>query len=89
MLEDYGYKFFGVKGATVKEVTTEEHVRVLCTAQRWCDSGVSKTCNVPVDTSWDAFKQIYLDAYQGGAKGCSTFTMGGKRAGILSEVTEE
>lgn len=84
-LLDYAYSFYGVEGRTVKDVTTKEHIAVLCGSQRWVDSGVSKTCNVPRDTAWEDFKQIYLDAYEGGAKGCTTFTMEGKRAGILSE----
>jgi ribonucleoside-diphosphate reductase alpha chain len=88
-LNDYGYEFFGVEGKTVKDVTTDEHIKVLCNAQRWTDSGVSKTCNVPPTTSWSDFKDIYLKAYEGGAKGCTTFTMEGKRQGILSEAKEE
>lgn len=85
VLEDYGYRTWGTKGKVCKDVTPDEHVKVLTTAQRWCDSGVSKTCNVPKDLPWEDFKQIYLNAYELGAKGCTTFTMEGKRAGILTE----
>lgn len=86
ILSDYGYKFLGVSGKTCDKVTCEEHINVLTTAQRWVDSGVSKTCNVPNTLPWDEFKQVYLNAYKGGAKGVTTFTMDGKRAGILNEV---
>lgn len=85
VLEDYGYRTWGTVGKVCKDVTTEEHVAVLTTAQRWCDSGVSKTCNVPKDLPWDKFKNVYLLAYEGGAKGVTTFTMEGKRTGILTE----
>lgn len=51
--------------------------------------GVSKTCNVPSTIKWDDFKSIYFDAWQGGAKGVSTFTMGGKRQGILESKVDE
>ena len=88
ILEDYGYRTWGTVGKVCADVTCDEHIKVLTTAQRWCDSGVSKTCNVPSTLSWDAFKQVYLDAYAGGAKGCTTFTMNGKRAGILSDSGE-
>jgi ribonucleoside-diphosphate reductase alpha chain len=89
ILEDYGYRTWGVRGKVCKEVTCTEHVAVLTTAQRWCDSGVSKTCNVPASLPWDEFKQVYLDAYNLGAKGITTFTTDGKRAGILSAANEE
>lgn len=80
---DYGYRVLGVKGRTADQVTPAEHVAVLNAVQKNVDSAVSKTCNVGADVSWDAFKQIYLDAYQGGAKGCTTFRAAGKRMGVL------
>ena len=89
VLMDYAWREWGVKGKVCKDVTCEEHVAVLTTAQRWCDSGVSKTCNVDSSLSWEDFKKVYLDAYHGGAKGCTTFTTDGKRAGILSGLEVE
>jgi len=82
-VEDYGARVFGVKGRIANEVTPQEHVAVLTTAAKHVDSAVSKTCNVGGDTDWEAFKQLYIDAYNGGAKGCTTFRTDGKRAGIL------
>lgn len=80
---DYGSRVFGVKGRTANEVTPEEHVAVLTTAARNVDSAVSKTCNVGGDTDWEAFKRLYVSAFEGGAKGCTTFRTDGKRAGVL------
>lgn len=94
-VEDYGARVFGVRGKTASRVTVEEHVAVLTTAARRVDSAVSKTCNVPSDISWEAFKNVYVSAWEGGAKGCTTFRLGGKRSGILvakddgSEAAEE
>jgi len=82
-VSDYGYRVFGIKGRTANEVSPSEHVAVLAAASKNVDSAVSKTCNVGGDVEWEAFKQIYVDAYKGGAKGCTTFRMDGKRAGIL------
>lgn len=82
-VEDYGQRVFGVKGRTANEVTPEEHVKVLTTATQHIDSAVSKTCNVGGDTTWEAFKHLYVQAWEGGAKGCTTFRTDGKRAGIL------
>lgn len=82
-VSDYGYRVFGVEGRRTSEVTVDEHVNVLITAALQVDSAVSKTCNVPGSVSWDDFKAIYLKAYEGGAKGCTTFRIDGKRMGIL------
>lgn len=84
-VSDYGSKFFGVHGKVAEEVTTEEHLLVLATAQKYTDSAVSKTCNVPSNTPWEDFKDIYLRAWEMGCKGISTFQVGGKRVGILKE----
>lgn len=53
------------------------------------DSAVSKTCNVPASTSWEDFKRIYFSAWEFGAKGCTTFNMGGKRIGILKDAAQD
>jgi ribonucleoside-diphosphate reductase alpha chain len=80
---DYGHRVFNVEGRRTSEVTVDEHVNVLITAANQVDSAVSKTCNVPGSVSWDDFKAIYVKAYDGGAKGCTTFRIDGKRMGIL------
>jgi len=82
-VEDYGARVFGVRGKTASRVTVEEHVAVLTTAALRVDSAVSKTCNVPIDISWTDFKNVYIKSWEGGAKGCTTFRLGGKRSGIL------
>lgn len=86
---DYGFRVFGIKGRTANEVTPKEHVNVLTAVTKNVDSAVSKTCNVGSTTTWDEFKQIYLDAYAGGAKGCTTFRADGMRGGILNETKQE
>lgn len=82
-VDDYGVRVFGVEGKTSDQVTAEEHVDVLTVAQGFVDSAVSKTCNVAPDMPWEDFKQIYFRAWEGGAKGCTTFNSGGKRFGVL------
>jgi ribonucleoside-diphosphate reductase alpha chain len=81
---DYGVRVFGVQGKRTSDVTVDEHLAVLLVAATECDSAVSKTCNVPGTVQWDAFKQLYVRAHAGGAKGCTTFRIDGKRTGILS-----
>lgn len=82
-VEDYGARVFGVRGKTCSRVSVQEHVAVLTVAAQRVDSAVSKTCNVPSDISWEEFKHVYVSAWEGGAKGCTTFRLGGKRSGIL------
>ncbi len=54
-------------------ITPEDHVRMQAAAQAHIDSAVSKTVNVPKDISFHAFKDIYLQAYESGCKGCTTY----------------
>lgn len=82
-IKDYGVREFGVHGKLSRDVTAEEHVAVLTTAAKLVDSAVSKTCNVSPDMPWEDFKGLYLKAFEGGAKGCTTFNPGGKRLGIF------
>jgi len=55
------------------DINPEEHVDVQSAAQYWIDSSISKTINVPTDFDYQAFKNIYLYAYDKGLKGCTTF----------------
>jgi ribonucleoside-diphosphate reductase alpha chain len=58
---------------TADEVTPKQHVDIQAAAQKWIDSSISKTANVPTDYPYGDFKDIYLYAYQQGLKGCTTF----------------
>lgn len=83
-VEDYGVANFGVKGRRASEVTAQEHVAVLASAQKWVDSSVSKTCNMDGSMSWEDFKGLYMTAWESGAKGCTTFNIDGKRMALLT-----
>jgi ribonucleoside-diphosphate reductase alpha chain len=54
-------------------VTPKQHVDIQAAAQKWIDSSISKTANVPTDYPYDDFKHIYQYAYEQGLKGCTTF----------------
>jgi ribonucleoside-diphosphate reductase alpha chain len=58
---------------TAQDLTPAEHVRMQAAVQRHVDSAISKTVNVPEDISFEAFQQVYLDAYRSGCKGCTTY----------------
>jgi ribonucleoside-diphosphate reductase alpha chain len=55
------------------EVTPKQHVDIQAAAQKWVDSSISKTANVPTDYKYEKFKDIYLYAHEQGLKGCTTF----------------
>ena len=50
-----------------------DHVRMQAAAQKWVDSSISKTINCPSDISFDAFKEVYMAAWDQGCKGCTTY----------------
>jgi ribonucleoside-diphosphate reductase alpha chain len=58
---------------TAQDLTPVEHVRMQAAVQRHVDSAISKTVNVPEDISFEAFQEVYLDAYRSGCKGCTTY----------------
>jgi len=55
------------------DVTPTQHVDIQAASQKWIDSSISKTANVPTDFAFEEFKDIYEYAYDEGLKGCTTF----------------
>ena len=55
------------------DISPNEHVDIQAAAQKWIDSSISKTANVPTEYPYEQFKDIYLYAYAQGLKGCTTF----------------
>ena len=88
-VEDFGVREFGVKGMAADALSVFDHVRVLNLASKYVDSACSKTCNVGDDVTWEQFKDVYMQAYDGGSSGCTTFRASGKRFGILNASTSE
>jgi ribonucleoside-diphosphate reductase alpha chain len=58
---------------TAEDITPGQHVDIQAAAQKWIDSSISKTANVPTDFPYEKFKDIYLYAHRSGLKGCTTF----------------
>lgn len=58
---------------TADDITPKQHVDIQAAAQKWVDSSISKTANVPSDYPYESFKDIYVYAHQQGLKGCTTF----------------
>ena len=58
---------------TSDDIVPKQHVDIQAAAQKWIDSSISKTANVPTEFDYDEFKEIYMYAYESGLKGCTTF----------------
>ncbi|HET7162751.1 MAG TPA: adenosylcobalamin-dependent ribonucleoside-diphosphate reductase [Rhodanobacteraceae bacterium] len=59
--------------AAADDISPMQHVDMQAAAQKWVDSSISKTANVPTDYPYEDFKDIYFHAYKKGLKGCTTF----------------
>ncbi|CAM5340054.1 adenosylcobalamin-dependent ribonucleoside-diphosphate reductase [Rhodanobacter lindaniclasticus] len=55
------------------DIGPKQHVDIQAASQKWIDSSISKTANVPTDYPYEDFKDIYFYAYKQGLKGCTTF----------------
>ena len=60
------------------------HVRMQAAAQKWIDSSISKTINCPEDISFESFKEVYMEAYDTGCKGCTTYRPNDVTGSVLS-----
>jgi len=55
------------------DILPKAHVDIQAASQKWIDSSISKTANVPTDFAYEDFKDIYRYAHSKGLKGCTTF----------------
>ena len=62
----------------------EEHVKMQAAAQKWVDSSISKTINCPADISFADFKDVYMQAWDTGCKGCTTYRPNDVTGSVLS-----
>jgi ribonucleoside-diphosphate reductase alpha chain len=69
---------------TAGDLSPHEHLVMQAAVQRHIDSSISKTINVPEDLDFDAFKQVYSEAYDLGLKGCTTFRPNSITGSVLS-----
>jgi ribonucleoside-diphosphate reductase alpha chain len=58
---------------SAQDIAPGDHVVMQAAAQKYVDSSISKTINVPVDLAFDTFKDVYLQAWDTGCKGCTTY----------------
>jgi ribonucleoside-diphosphate reductase alpha chain len=93
-VEDYAYaefrRLFGPKAAlpdyfvTTQNLSPAQHLRMQAAMQRHVDASISKTVNCPEDLSFEAFKELYRDAYRLGLKGCTAFRPNAVTGSVLA-----
>ncbi len=66
-----------------------DHVRMQAAAQKWVDSSISKTINCPEEISFEAFKDVYMAAWDQGCKGCTTYRPNAVTGSVLSVSEKE
>ena len=71
-----------------QSLSPADHVVMQATVQKYIDSSISKTINVPEEIDFDAFKDVYLQAYEQGCKGCTTYRPNDITGSVL-EVKKE
>jgi ribonucleoside-diphosphate reductase alpha chain len=97
-VEDYAHalyrQMFGATTAlsaafvTAEELPPRAHLEMQAALQRHVDSSISKTINCPADISFEAFKNVYLEAYDLGLKGCTTYRPNAVTGAVLSRAAE-
>jgi len=67
----------------------QAHLAMQAALQPHVDSAISKTINVPIEYEFDAFKNLFLEAYQRGLKGCTTFRPNEVTGSVLSSQRDQ
>ncbi len=74
---------------TAMDLAPEEHVKVQAAIQRWVDSSISKTCNLPNDYTVDQTREVYELLYKLGCKGGTIYRDGSRDVQVLNLKKEE
>jgi len=81
---DWSEDFLPDYFVSAQTLTPEAHVRMQAAAQKWVDSSISKTINVPEEISYEDFKEVYMLAWELGCKGCTTYRPNDITGSVLS-----
>jgi len=74
---------------TAAALTPSDHVRMQAAAQTYIDASISKTINLPENITFEAFKDVYMLAYDTGCKGCTTYRPNEVTGAVLETESEE
>ncbi len=82
--EKFGEKELPDYFVNAQTLAPADHVRMQAAAQKWVDSSISKTINCPEDISFEDFKSVYMQAFETGCKGCTTYRPNAVTGSVLS-----
>ncbi len=98
-VSDFAYRLFRrLKGETAEltdafvdaqSLSPRDHVVMQAAVQKYVDSSISKTINVPEDIAFETFKDVYREAYRLGCKGCTTYRPNQVTGSVLATKREE
>ncbi|MBC7812009.1 MAG: adenosylcobalamin-dependent ribonucleoside-diphosphate reductase, partial [Burkholderiales bacterium] len=74
---------------TAMDLAPKDHVKVQAAIQRWVDSAISKTCNVPNEYTVDQVRELYEYMYEMGCKGGTIYRDGSRTEQVLMLKEEE
>ncbi len=93
-VENHAYRVYRQMGGDVTrlpdafrgalEISADDHLKMVCAVALYIDTSISKTVNVPADYPFEAFQDLYLNAWKGGAKGLATYRPNAVTGAILS-----
>jgi len=70
-------------------LSPSDHVVMQATVQKYIDSSISKTINVPEGIGFEEFKSVYMQAYDQGCKGCTTYRPNDITGSVLTVKSDE
>lgn len=95
-VEDYALRAFrALRGkqaelpdafVTTADLSPHDHLVMQAALQAHVDSSISKTVNCPEDISFEDFSDVYLEAWELGLKGCTTYRPNDITGSVLSEI---
>jgi ribonucleoside-diphosphate reductase alpha chain len=98
-VEDHAYRLYRELGGDVKalpdyfvnalEMSAHDHLEMMAAVQPFVDTSISKTVNVPADYPFDAFQDLYFEAWRRGLKGLATYRPNETLGAVLSVAPEQ
>jgi ribonucleoside-diphosphate reductase alpha chain len=98
IVEDHAYRLYRELGGDIAklpsyfrsalEIKADDHALMVKAVAPFIDAAISKTVNVPEDYPYEDFKRLYMQAWEFGLKGITTYRPSGVRGAVLSVTPE-
>ena len=96
-VEDHAWRLWRARGGNdlpeafvnALEIAARDHMAMQAAIQPYIDAAISKTVNVPQDYPFEAFEDLYLEAWKAGLKGITTYRPNSVLGSVLSVDTPQ